>query len=112
MVEFVQAVRNILVYFPLVHPYSSIDMVTAWKKKPVFIFLFFILLYRADFHKIDYLSIAVHIFTRQMLISLSVDEILLPRYLNLSTNFRGLPLRVEKVSSRLKHVYYVLFAFM
>ena len=69
----------------LVHPYSSI----AWKKSR------FILSYRSDFHMIDSLSIAVHAFARNILISLSVDETLLPRYVNLSTNFRELPFRVE-----------------
>ena len=39
---------------------------------------------------IDNLSIAV-----RMLTSLSIDEILLPRYVNWSTNFRVLPLRME-----------------
>ena len=40
----------------------------------------------------DELSIAVHAFTRRIITSLSVDEILLPRYVNLYTNFRGQPL--------------------
>ena len=42
---------------------------------------------------IDNLSITVHTFAS--LISLTVDEILLPRYVNWSTNFSGLPLEVE-----------------
>ena len=42
---------------------------------------------------------------------LSVDEILLPRYANSSTNFRGLPLKVETTHSRLKHMYCDLFGF-
>ena len=36
------------------------------------------------------LSIAVYTFLMYMVTSLSVDEILLPRYVNGSTNFRGL----------------------
>ena len=39
----------------------------------------------------DSLSIAVHIFERRILTSLSLEKILLPMYMNLSTNFRGLP---------------------
>ena len=39
---------------------------------------------------INSLSIAVHTFVRWILMSLSVDE-MLPRYINLSTNFRWLP---------------------
>ena len=54
---------------------------------------------------------AVHTFTRHMLTSLSVDEILLLWYVNLSTNFRGLPLKMEMAPSLLKHMYTVLFAF-
>ena len=42
----------------------------------------------------DYLSIAVHAFAMRMLKTLSVDEILLSRFVNWSTNFRGLPLKV------------------
>ena len=60
---------------------------------------------------IDNLSIAVHIFAKCVLISLSVDEMLLLRYLNLSTNFRGLPLRVEMAPFCLKYMYSVLLAF-
>ena len=40
---------------------------------------------------IDNLSITVHAFARCILMSLSVDETLLPRYANLSTNFREQP---------------------
>ena len=44
---------------------------------------------------INNLLIAVNTFTRHMLTSFSVDEILLVRYVNLSTNFRGQSLKVE-----------------
>ena len=37
-----------------------------------------------------------------MVTSLSVDEILLPRYVNFSTNIRSMPVRVEMAPSRLK----------
>ena len=40
----------------------------------------FILSDRSDFHVIDNLLIAIHVFTRHILMSLSVDEMLLPRY--------------------------------
>ena len=73
----------------VVYPYSSIDTATAWKKS------YFIL---SDFHMIDNQSIAVHTFTKHILTSLLVDEILLPRYVSLSTNFRDLPLRYKVYS--------------
>ena len=87
--------HSILVQFPssffsmpfisihVVHPYSSIDTTTAWKKTHS------ILSDRSVFLMIDDLLIAVHTFTNQILTSLSLDEMLLPRYMNLSTNFRG-----------------------
>ena len=43
----------------------------------------------------DSLSIAVHAFASRMLMSVSVDETLLPRQVNLSTSFRELPFSVE-----------------
>ena len=49
-------------------------------------------------------SISVHAFVRRKLTSLSVNKILLPRYVNWSTNFRGLPLSEEIVPSCLKHM--------
>ena len=56
-----------------------------------------ILIYqRSDFHMISNLSIAVHTFPMHMLASLSVDEILLPKYVNWSTNFRGGQFKVKK----------------
>ena len=61
---------------------------------------------------IDNQSIAVNAFARHMLTSLSVDEILLPRYVNLSINFRGLLLRVNMVPYHLKQMNSVLFVFM
>ena len=57
----------------VVHPYSCRDITTAWKK------LHFILSDKFDFHMIDNLSIAVCAFTRYILMSFSVDEMLLPR---------------------------------
>ena len=70
----------------MVHPYSRIDTTAAWEK------LRFILLDKSDFHMIDNLPIAVHTFASRMLMSFSVDETLLPRYVNLSTSFRVPPL--------------------
>ena len=57
-------------------------------------------------------SIAVHTFTRHILTSFSVNETLLPRYVNLSTSFRGPPYRVEIASSHWKHMYSVMVMFM
>ena len=89
------SIRFVSVY--VVHPYSSIDKTAAWKK------FRFNLSDRSDLHIIDSLSIAVHTFARRILTSLSVDETLLPRNGNLSTNFRWRPFRME-ISPRLKHV--------
>ena len=66
----------------MVHPCSSMETATAGKK------FCFILLEKSDFQMI-------HVFSRHMLTSLSVDEILLLRYVNRSTNFKGLPLKVK-----------------
>ena len=57
------------------------------------------------------LSIIVYVFPMRMLTSLQVDEILLPRYVNKSLNFRGLPLKMEMITSNLKHINSVLFVF-
>ena len=62
-----------LVSVQVVHPYSSIDTIAAWKK------LHFILLVRSDFHMTDRLSIAIHAFASRVSMSVSVDETLLPR---------------------------------
>ena len=80
----------------VVHQYSSIDTATAWEK----------------FHMINNLYISVHTFTRCISISLSVDEILLLKHVNLFTNYRCLPLRVEMAPSHFIYMYSVLFAFM
>ena len=85
----------------VVHPYSSIDTTAAWKK------YYFILSDRSNFHIINKLLIAVHAFARRILTSLSVDEILLSRYVNLSTNFRGLLFRAKMAPSHLKYMYSV-----
>ena len=59
---------------------------------------------------IENLSIAVHAFARCILTSFSVDETLLPRYVDLSTNFRAPPFR-PGMSPWLKQKYSVLSAF-
>ena len=87
----------------VVHPYNSIDTATALKKSH------FILSEIRFFHMMDNLSIAVHAFTVHMLTSFTVDEILLPKQLNWSTNFRGLPLKLVMVPSCLNHMNSVLF---
>ena len=71
----------------------------------------FILSDRSDFYMIGNLSMAGHAFTRHMLTSISIDKILLPEYMNGSTNFTGFLLRVEMAPFCLKHKYSVLFAF-
>ena len=71
------------------HPYSRIDTTTAWKE------LCLILLDKSDFHIIDNVLKAVHVFASHILMSFSVDEMLLLRYVNLSTSFREPALSVE-----------------
>ena len=87
----------------VVHLFSSIDITTVWKKSH------FILLERSDFYMIDNLPIAVYAFARWMVKSLSVDEMLLQKYVNWSTDFRSLPLKVKMAPSCLKHMNCVLF---
>ena len=55
-----------------------------------------------DFYIIDNLSIVVHTFSRCMLTSLTVDEILLPRYVNFSIN-----LNMGMALSCLKSIFYL-----
>ena len=55
------------------HPYNSIGTTTAWKK------LRFILSVSTDFHMTDKLSILVNAFASRVLMSVSVNETLLPR---------------------------------
>ena len=78
---------------------------SAWKKS------YFILSDSSDFHMIDNLSIGVHVFARRILISHSVDVTLLPPYVNLSSNFRGLQFRMNLTPSQLKPMYSILFTF-
>ena len=54
---------------------------------------------------------AFHTFIKDMLTPISVDEMLLPRYVNWSTNFRDLPLYLQMASSCLKHIHSVLLLF-
>ena len=82
-------IRFVSVY--VVHPYSRIDTTAAWKK------LHFILLDRSDFHMIDNLSIAAHTFARRILMSLSVDEMILPRKKQISSS--------SKISASFIYIY-------
>ena len=63
-----------LVRVQVVQPYSSTDITTAWKNCR------FNLSVRSDFYLTDNLLVAAHAFPIRVLTSLSVDEILLPRY--------------------------------
>ena len=83
------------------HPYRSIAMTAAWKKR-------FMLSVRTDFHVTESLSIAVHAFVSRVLMLFAADETLLPRSVNLSTSFKGLPFSMEMLPLWLKHMYSVL----
>ena len=52
----------------------------------------------------DSLSIAIHAFVNRVSMSFSVDETLLPRYVNLSTSFREVPSSVGKMWPASSHV--------
>ena len=71
----------------IVQPYCCIDTAMAKKNS--------VLLKRSDFHMVDNLLITFHAVAMRMLISLSVDKILLPMYVNLSTSFKGPPFEIE-----------------
>ena len=60
-----------LVSVHVVHPYSSMDTITAWKK------MHFISSDKSDFHMTDKLTIAVHAFANYILMSFSIDKMLL-----------------------------------
>ena len=64
---------------------------------------YLILSEQSYFHMVDNLSWKVHVLHLSMSTSLSVDEILLPRYGNWLTNFWDLPFNMEIVPSCLKH---------
>ena len=66
-----------------VHPYSNMYTIASRKK------IRFILSDRSDLQMTDNLSIAVYAFASRVLLSFSVDEMLLQKYVNLSISFRG-----------------------
>ena len=66
---------------------------------------------KSDFHIVINLSIAIRAFFMHILTYLSVDEILLLRYMNWSTNFRSSPFSEEMAPSWLKHMNCVLVCF-
>ena len=63
------------------------------------------------FISVHVVSIAFKSVARRMLISFSVDEMLLPRYVNWSTYFRGLPRRAVIALFCLKYMNSFLFTF-
>ena len=74
------------------HQLSSLSI--SFKSKwcsPTVVLIWLHLSVLSDFHMVNNQSIAVHAFPMHILTSLSVDEILVPRYINWSTYFRGLP---------------------
>ena len=90
-----------LVGIHVVHPYGRIDTTTTWKK------LCFISLDGWDFHMINNLWIVVCAFASCILMSFSVNEMLLLRYVNLSTKFRESPFWVKMSPFWLKHIYFI-----
>ena len=84
------------------YPYCSLGTTTDWK------IYCFILSDRSDFHMINNLSIAIHDFARWISTSLSGDEMLLPRFVNLSKNFEEPTFRVQM---SLEHMYSLFVSF-
>ena len=84
----------ISLFIQVIHlsPIDPTDMTTVWKNTH------FILSERSGFHRVDNLSIAVHILPMHMS-TFSVDEILLPKYMNWSTNFSSFPFHEEMTPS-------------
>ena len=66
---------------------------------------------RSYFYIVDNLLIAVDALTIRMLSSLSLDKILLLKFINWSTNFRGLPINDEMTPLLLKYMNSVLSEF-
>ena len=94
-----------LVSIHVMHPYSRMDTTAAWKK------LRFILSGRSYLHMTSGIPITIHAFASYILISFSVDEMLFPRYENLSTSFRESPFSVEmSFWFWLNHTYSILSA--
>ena len=73
--------------------------------------LHFILSNKFDLHIINNLSTAVHAFASSILMSFSVNEMLLLRYVNLSTGFREPPFSVEMSPLWLKDVLHFVWSY-
>ena len=102
LVEFLSSSFSVcFVSVHVAHLYNSINTTTALKKSS------FLLSDRSDFHMIDSLLIAVQAFARCILTSLSVDETLLLRYVNLSPNFAVLLIRMEMAPFYLNYMHSV-----
>ena len=76
--------QNLFIKVQVVQSYNSTDMATTWKN------FHFILTESSDFNIVNNLSIATLALPMCMMTSCSVDEILLPGYMNWSTYFRDL----------------------
>ena len=72
---------QVFVRVRMVQPYNGTHMTTAWSNSQFYP--------RSDFYMFDNLSITLHALPMDILILLSVDEILLSRHVNKTTNFRG-----------------------
>ena len=82
------------------HPYTRMNTNMVWKKSRV------ILTDRLDFQVIDSHLVAFQDFTMRLLTSFSEDDVLLPRYMNWSTDYK-----VEMNPFCLKRMNLVLLVF-
>ena len=71
----------------------------------------FIFYQTSDFYLVDNQPIVVHPSSMRMLTSLSLDEIILPKYVKILTNFRALSFEDYIVTSRLIHMNLLLSNF-
>ena len=85
-------------YFVGLQSYNFTDKATARKNSH------FISSQRSYFHMVDNLSIAVHAFPMCRSISLSIAELLLPKYMNWFTDFTGLTSNEKLAPFGLKHM--------
>ena len=96
--------RSILAQFPSSFSQCCLSASTTVAGKKTL----YLLSERSDFHMINGKSKAVYAFASSILTSHSVDETLLPEYMNLSSNFRSSSLKVEMGLSCHVHIYYFI----
>ena len=88
-------------YISLESWWCSHTIIVTWLQLERILLLFY---QRLNFHTINNLSIVIYAFSMRKFTSVLVDRIWLSKYLNLSTNFSGLPFNEEIVPYCLKFI--------